>query len=179
MFSMINKNIIGVILILVLLTLVFPISATSIQHDDLQEVQGTTPLTYPEENSPPLPPVISGPTTGRTGVYYDYQFLLLDYDEDDFITILEVDFGNEIKQAIKKNCEKPWYNGTDIWMSHQWDQNGEYMIKARTMDSYGAWSDWSDPLSVSLPKQKSFVSHFTFLSERFPFLSSFFAILAE
>ena len=164
-------------LLLVLLSLVFPISAISIQNNDVQEAKSTIPTTYPDENTPPLSPVVSGPTTGRTSVYYDYQFLLLDYDEDDFITILEVDFGNEIKQAVKKNCEKPWYNGTDIWMSHQWDQKGDYMITARAMDSYGAWSDWSDPLIISLPKQKPYVFHFTSLSEIFPLLSSFFAML--
>lgn len=107
-----------------------------------------------DDNTPPDPPIISGPTTGKTGKYYEYSFTLTDVDEDDFLSVLEVDFGNSIEGAIKKNCEHPWYNGTVININHKWNEQGEYPVTARVMDSYGAWSNWSSPFNVSIPKNK-------------------------
>ena len=109
-------------------------------------------------NTPPNPPIIEGPQTGRTGKTYQYLFTLTDPDIDDSFLGLEVDFGGEILQAAKRTCAKPWYNGTVIEMDYKWHENAEYEIKARAVDSYGEWSNWSDPYIVSMPKTKLITS---------------------
>ena len=113
-------------------------------------------INYIDENTPPNPPIINGPTTGKSGTLYYYSFTLSDIDEGDFLTILEVNFENSIESVIKKNCERPWYNGTIISMQHQWKENDNYSITARVMDSNGEWSNWSEPFEISMSKNKIF-----------------------
>jgi len=43
---------------------------------------------------------------------------------------------------------------------------GDYGVKARVQDGYGEWSEWSDPLLVSMPKNKETSNLFTFLLSR-------------
>jgi len=38
-----------------------------------------------------------------------------------------------------------------IYISHKWKESGNYAVKARVMDIYWEWSDWST-LEVSMPK---------------------------
>jgi len=111
-------------------------------------------INYLDENTPPNSPIINGPTTGKSSTLYYYSFTLSDLDEGDFLTILEVNFENSIESAIKKNCERPWYNGTIISIQHQWKENGKYSITARVMDSNSEWSNWSEPFEISMSKNK-------------------------
>ncbi len=56
-----------------------------------------------------------------------------------------------------------WGDGTDSgWIkptlgakaTHEWKKQGTYEIKVKAKDIYGKESDWSDPLPVSMPKNK-------------------------
>jgi hypothetical protein len=104
-------------------------------------------------NNPPNPPLIDGPITGKIGEKYVYYITLTDPDEDDHFWKLEVDFGNEV---ITEECSggdcKPWDNGETIQIEYSWTKSGTYDIKARVMDVYGAWSNWSEPFRVIMPK---------------------------
>ena len=56
-------------------------------------------------------------------------------------------------------------------MNYTWYKKGTYMVKVKIQDEHGLESDWSDPLTVTIPKDKSFNFNFTFLKwlfERFP-----------
>jgi hypothetical protein len=106
------------------------------------------------ENNPPNPPIIAGPSSGRIDVTYTYQITVSD-PEEDTLWQLEVDFGNEIITEICAGCrDNPWNSGETVKITHKWTKSGIYMVKARVMDEYGLWSEWSDPLSVSMPKTK-------------------------
>ena len=39
-----------------------------------------------------------------------------------------------------------------------WNKEGTYNIKVKAQDEKGVWSNWSDPLSISIPKNKSITS---------------------
>jgi hypothetical protein len=121
------------------------------------------------QNTPPNPPIIEGPLTGKPGKTYEYSFTLTDPDENDILTILEVDFGDEITGIVKKNCEKPWINGTVIKILQNWQGGGEYNITARVLDISGDWSEWSNPFVVKIQKSKVFQN---LLINYFPFLSN-------
>ena len=41
------------------------------------------------------------------------------------------------------------------YTSHNWYQNGTYLVKVKAMDNQGFQSDWSEPLSVTMPKTKT------------------------
>jgi len=38
--------------------------------------------------------------------------------------------------------------------SHRWDSQGNYQIKVKAEDQYGEESEWSDPIAISVPKNK-------------------------
>jgi len=56
---------------------------------------------------------------------------------------------------------------------HLWDEEGSYEIKVKAKDVTGTESPWSDPLVVSMPKNKAinpFILFLERLMERFPIL---------
>ena len=58
-------------------------------------------------------------------------------------------------------------------MSHIWGEEGNYEIKVKAKDGFGDESPWSDPLVISIPKNKVFNPFLLFLEkliERFPLL---------
>ena len=46
-------------------------------------------------------------------------------------------------------------SGEIVSVSHIWTKKGNYQIKVKAIDTGGAESPWSDPLSVSMPKSKT------------------------
>jgi len=43
-----------------------------------------------------------------------------------------------------------------IKATHNWTERGDYEVKVKARDHYGAESEWSDPFTVTMPKSKSF-----------------------
>jgi len=81
-------------------------------------------------------PEISGPTSGEPGVEYDFTFVTNDPEEDDIW--LYIDWNDsEIEDWIG-----PYESGEEVTVSHTWDENGSYRIKAKSKD---VWDDsyWS------------------------------------
>ena len=112
------------------------------------------------DNNPPNPPEITGPLFGKVGEVYVYYFTVTDPDENDGLWELEIDFGDEI--IIEKSCDSgecvPWKNGETVEIKHMWKSTGTYELTARVMDTYGELSEWSDPLSVRMPKNKPYLN---------------------
>ena len=101
-------------------------------------------------NSAPNPPIVQGPTQGRKGISYIFNFSLTDPDGDRLFN-LEVRWGDG-SESINCGCAKSWLNGTVVNISHQWKEQGAFNITARIQDAQGAWSEWSKPLEVIMPK---------------------------
>jgi hypothetical protein len=60
-----------------------------------------------------------------------------------------------------------------IKATHNWTERGDYEVRVKAMDQYGAESDWSNPLVVSMPKNKTindFNPWLLRLIQRFPIL---------
>lgn len=111
------------------------------------------------ENNPPNPPTITGPTSGKIREPYVYFFTVSDPDVEDGLWELEIDFGDG--KITVKSCDTgecvPWDNGETVEVDYVWRNTGTYEITSRVMDVYGEWSDWSDPLVVSMPKNKPYL----------------------
>jgi hypothetical protein len=63
--------------------------------------------------------------------------------------------------------------GVYLSADHNWSEEGTYEVRVRAMDMYGSEGEWSDPLIVSLPKNKSitvFNPWLLRLIQRFPIL---------
>ena len=119
-----------------------------------------------DDNNPPNPPMIQGPLSGNIGEIYVYTITLTDPDEDDQMFFLQVDFGEGVEHE-DCGCGRAWQNGTVLEVSHMWKNVGDYGITARVQDGYGEWSGWSDPLFVSMPKNKETTNLFIIFSETF------------
>ena len=48
-------------------------------------------------------------------------------------------------------------------MSHIWHEKGNYDIRVKVKDIHGYESEWSDPLSIILPKRKAISIDLVFL----------------
>jgi len=70
----------------------------------------------------------------------------------------------------------PKDSGEEVTASHTWASEGNFSIRVKAKDDHGILSEWSDPLSISMPKTKS-VIYRPFLSrifELFPLLKGIF-----
>jgi len=95
-------------------------------------------------NNPPDPPDITGLTSGKAGTEYEYTFVAVDPDDDDVYYYIEWGDG-EIEEWIG-----PFESSEEVTVSHTWEEEGDYTIRAKAKDSYDAESDWGT-LEVTMP----------------------------
>jgi len=145
--------------------MIIPVAVSSVSiENNLNVVKKTnSDFISVNDNNPPNPPIIEGPLSGKIGEIYSYYFTLTDPDEDDQMFFLEVDFGEGVEHE-DCGCGKSWRNGTVVRVSHQWKDVDNYGITARVQDGHGEWSEWSDPLIVSMPKHKELFDIFILFS---------------
>ncbi|MBU0498021.1 MAG: PKD domain-containing protein [Candidatus Thermoplasmatota archaeon] len=105
--------------------------------------------TYGRNNEPPAIPTITGTTNGKAGVEYDYTFTTTDPDDDEVYYWITWGDGCPAVEWIG-----PYTSGVEVTVSHTFDTKGDYIISAKTKDSYEAESDWGT-LAVSMPTPKS------------------------
>lgn len=122
---------------------------------------------YPTHaNNPPYLPTINGPSNGKAQTTYNYTILAEDPDGDDiYICVNWSDDSGEV-------CLGPFNSGELVTVSHTWQEQGTYPIKAKTQDTYGDESEWGT-LEVTMPKQRSFFFEFLFSCnlEKIPIIS--------
>ncbi|OYT28476.1 hypothetical protein B6U98_04770 [Thermoplasmatales archaeon ex4572_165] len=121
-------------------------------------------------NQPPNKPSISGPSTGVKGSSYTYTSTTTDDDGD------QIYYWFDWGDGSNSGWKGPYSSGQTASESHIWSAEGSYSIKVKTKDSNDAESIWSDPLSVSMPKGKTFnlFENFWEFLELFPRLSKIF-----
>jgi hypothetical protein len=100
------------------------------------------------ENNPPATPSISGPEKGKTGTNIEFALEAVDPDGDDLNYI--IDWGDESgEESIG-----PYSSGQEVKVSHTWEVDGEYSVKAKAVDMDGAESDWVT-ITVTMPKLRA------------------------
>ena len=102
-----------------------------------------------DQDYAPSTPTLSGPTLGKTGKECSYSASSTDYDNEDIFYLFDWDDGTE------ESWIGPYASGEECIASHTWDTNGAYTLRVKAKDINGYESDWSDPLLVSMPKQKA------------------------
>ena len=133
----------------------------------------TTTHTVHIQNHRPNKPTVDGPKTGRKGIEYDYKFVAT--DPDNHIVCYIVDWGDST------TSESDFYtSGFEVTLSHIFQKIGIFSVKAKTKDLHGAESEWSDPLLVTIPRNRAYIqSFFQLFSERFPLLEEFVKWIKE
>lgn len=120
-----------------------------------------------ETNSPPSTPTIEGLPEAVKGEYCWYNISFDDPDGSP-LYLYAVAFGFE--SNIWWGPYPPtWYKEL---LHFYWDEEGDYIVKAKVKDPYGAESDWAT-LEVTVPKSKTANDFNPFISrliQRFPIL---------
>lgn len=101
------------------------------------------------ENQPPNPPNITGPHYGKTNTQYIFSIgQITNPDEDQFYVLWYWDDGN------LSGWFGPFDSGATMSASHAWSRPGNYTIKVRIKDIYGATSNWSSPFYITIVQLK-------------------------
>jgi hypothetical protein len=141
-------------------------------YSDSTESRGdTNPNDYtehPELNNPPNKPVGSGPSTGKVGVSYSYNFLLQDTDGDSMFLYIDWGDGNH------EGWFGPFNSGTNVEVNHTWDKKGTFIIKYKAKDQLDIESKVG-MISVTIPRTKAIIDMFLYqFFESIPKLNSLF-----
>ena len=103
----------------------------------------------PKENKPPNKPAKpSGPTKGKPNKAYSYSSSTTDPDNDNIFYMFTWGDGTN------SGWLGPYASGSTVTASHTWTYQGDFEIRVKAKDTHGAESEWSDILSVSMPRSR-------------------------
>lgn len=102
-----------------------------------------------ENQRPNKPSRPSGPSSGKINEEYTFTSSTTDLDGDQLYYLF--DWGD----STNSGWLGPLSSGEECSASHTWSERGNYEIKVKAKDIHGAESEWSDPLSVFMPKNKA------------------------
>jgi len=104
-------------------------------------------VTFGSEQENPDSPTINGPVSAKAKSLQYYEFSANDNQGDDIY--LKVEWGDGEEQG----WVGPFRSNEIVELSHSWDKNGDYTIRAKAKDKNWKESDWS-ALQVSMTKIK-------------------------
>ncbi len=125
--------------------------------DGTEEIFGQTwwysPIIHvtvtPENEAPNKPNQPSGPASGKPGSLYLYRTSTIDANGDSVYYLW--DWGD----GTQSEWLGPFASGAQASAQKSWNATGDYSIKVKSKDTYGAESDWSDPLPITMPTSKN------------------------
>jgi len=123
------------------------------------------PITVTVLNDPPLKPdPPTGPTSGKIKTPHTYS--ATSTDPDGHRIRYKFDWGDG-----KTSTTQLVNSGETGSATHSWTRKGTYQIKVKAIDEYSEESEWSDPLTVTMPRNKAITSSlFMRFLEQFPIL---------
>jgi len=125
-----------------------------------------------ESQTPSTPERPNGPTSGETYEEYTYTTTSTDPDGDELYYLF--DWGD----GTYSGWIGPYTSGNTISVTNTWFTEGTYEIKVKAKDIHGTQSDWSEPLSVTMPRSKA-VNHYTLLEKIWEQFPNIFPILKQ
>jgi parallel beta-helix repeat protein len=144
------------------------VNATDPTGSGLYTRKWFTFTTQQQQNSPPNKPnKPSGETNGKINTPYTYSTSTTDPNGDQ--VYYQWDWGD----GTQSNWLGPYNSGATVSTTHTWGK-GSYSIKVKAKDSNGAESNWSDPLTITMPKNSALIPYFALIQmlkqffERFP-----------
>jgi photosystem II stability/assembly factor-like uncharacterized protein len=112
------------------------------------------------QNSPPDPPLISGPANGTAGSPCLYNFMSTDENNDDVSYFIDWGDGSQTSWTNYQTQGQPGYDENHTW------SKGTYTIQAKSKDSVGQESDWATLQIVFAFDQPFFVHSYLSLLKR-------------
>jgi len=112
-----------------------------------------------QPNKPSTP---TGETAGKTGTPYPYSSMTIDPDGN------QLHYNFSWGDGTYSGWIGPYNSGDTVTESHIWDTKGTFSVKIKAHDSNGAESAWSDPLTISMPKNIDIHALFIHFLENHP-----------
>ena len=100
-------------------------------------------------NQQPLAPTVTGPSSGKPGTSYTFDFETTDPNNDDIYYF--VDWGD----GETEDWDGPYSSGEGSSASHTWADRGVYTVKVKARDDYGMEGPWGT-LKVTMPRARSY-----------------------
>ena len=120
-------------------------------------------------NNPPNKPNKPwGERSGKIGQNYTYITNTTDSDGDNVYYMW--DWGD----GTNSSWLGPYGSGLDKGASHAWDSKGTYSIRVKAKDIYNDESEWSEPLVLSMPRNRAINTPFIKFLQQHPILYQFF-----
>jgi len=124
-----------------------------------------------ELNAPFKPDAPIGPADGNKGEEYTYFASTTDPQQDQIYYLFDWGDGTE------SNWIGPFNSGEEASESHIWSKVGDYSIRVKAKDTEEYESEWSDPLSVSMPRNRATFNILSYiLQNRFPRIYRFLSL---
>jgi agmatine deiminase len=108
----------------------------------------------PQNNAPAQPQRPSGQVDGKVGTMYLYSTQTTDADGDQVYYLWDWGDGNFSEWL------GPFASGAGASTQHAWASKGTYLVRVKAKDVVGAESNWSEPLSISMPCGVSLIGFF-------------------
>jgi hypothetical protein len=89
------------------------------------------------DNHPPTDPQIAGPSRGKVGVSYVYDFVSIDPEQQNISYFIDWGDGTNI------NWTEYHPSGQNLHFMHTFDKMDQYAIRCKAKDTLGAESNWS------------------------------------
>ena len=123
----------------------------------------------------PEKPTISGPSSGSTDVSYTFKSVSSDPDNDELFYYF--DWGD----GSYSGWIGPFSSGNICKQEHSWSAKGDFKVRVKAKDVHGLESQWSDPWTISMPKNRSLLSRINDFIEQYNYLIQMlkYAILTD
>jgi hypothetical protein len=109
---------------------------------------GDPSLTIATYSTPPTIPDFYGPSSGRTGINYQYFATTTDPEDDNIYYLF--DWGDkDYSEWIG-----PYASGEKAYITHSWKEKGNHTIRVMARDENGVTSQWSGSLNVVMRYSK-------------------------
>jgi len=113
------------------------------------------------DNHPPDKPITpTGEVSGRISTQYKYSSSTIDIDGDYVSYFFHWDDGTN------SSWLGPYLSNDTCSAFKTWSTVRDYSVKVKAKDEFGAESDWSDPLVVSMPKNIRYFNLFYWFLDR-------------
>jgi hypothetical protein len=116
----------------------------------------------------------NGKNEGGIGNFYNYKSKSNISDNSDLYYLFNWSDGNY------SNWLGPYESGEEVIASYSWSETGSYNVSVLTRSDKGFFSEWSDPLTISIttPRNKPLnYNIFSWLLDRFPLLERLLTLI--
>ena len=129
---------------------------------------------YPGPDNPSKPETPLGPITGKIKHPYESQTKAVDPNNNQIMYIW--DWNGDM---IPDEWTGFYDSDVNITTSHTWTKQGSYEIRVKARDADGLESVWSDPLPVTMPRNRGMNTPFLRLLQYYPYMFPMMRLLLQ